>query len=312
MSVHILDNIIGANSGLKNVSAKIHEYAHLDQPITLMAENGAGKEAIARAVHKSSKRSSATFLRVNCASIPKALQREYIFGKKDAKSVLELGWFGRANRGTLLLDEVNSLTRESQNALLEILMYNTLTNDTGNHIKTDVRLIASASKAMNSLVNDGYFLQQLWDKLSVFTIKIPPLRERFDDIAELAEYFAKRAAERLGFYPRSLSENDIEILKSYKWPGNVRELASVMERAVILGEGKTLRIKEALGSDFANLSNPEPLDTVIKNHIENVLRYCNGRVEGDNGAARILDINPNTLRGKMKKLNINPNRFKER
>lgn len=306
-----MNDIIGARSGLKNVLDKIHEYAHLDQPITLLAENGAGKEVIAKAIHKASKRSSAKFIRVNCASVPKNLQWGYLFGDKNAQSRENMGWFGKAHRGTLLLDQIGSLTKDSQYTLLEIVSNGTLTNKSDKPVSIDVKLVVSVSDNIEEMIRKDLFLSELWERLSVFTIEIPPLRKRLDDIADLADYFAKRSAERLGFYPRSLSEFDIKVLKSYSWPGNVRELASVMERAVILGEGRSLKIKEALGGGFEDISELKPLDKVIKNHIEKVLKHCKGKVEGKDGAAHFLQINPNTLRGKMKKLNIDPNEFRE-
>jgi len=306
-----LNDIIGARSGLKNVLDKIHEYAHLDQPITLLAENGAGKEVIAKAIHKASKRSSAKFIRVNCASVPKNLQWGYLFGDKNAQSRENMGWFGKAHRGTLLLDQIGSLTKDSQYTLLEIVSNGTFTNKSDKPVSIDVKLVVSVSDNIEEMIRKDLFLSELWERLSVFTIEIPPLRKRLDDIADLADYFAKRSAERLGFYPRSLSEFDIKVLKSYSWPGNVRELASVMERAVILGEGRSLKIKEALGGGFEDISELKPLDKVIKNHIEKVLKHCKGKVEGKDGAAHFLQINPNTLRGKMKKLNIDPNEFRE-
>lgn len=306
-----MNDIIGARSGLKNVLDKIHEYAHLDQPITLLAENGAGKEVIAKAIHKASKRSSAKFIRVNCASVPKNLQWGYLFGDKNAQSRENMGWFGKAHRGTLLLDQIGSLTKDSQYTLLEIVSNGTLTNKSDKPVSIDVKLVVSVSDNIEEMIRKNLFLSELWERLSVFTIEIPPLRKRLDDIADLADYFAKRSAERLGFYPRSLSEFDIKVLKSYSWPGNVRELASVMERAVILGEGRSLKIKEALGGGFEDISELKPLDKVIKNHIEKVLKHCKGKVEGKDGAAHFLQINPNTLRGKMKKLNIDPNEFRE-
>jgi len=306
-----LNDIIGARSGLKNVLDKIHEYAHLDQPITLLAENGAGKEVIAKAIHKASKRSSAKFIRVNCASVPKNLQWGYLFGDKNAQSRENMGWFGKAHRGTLLLDQIGSLTKDSQYTLLEIVSNGTLTNKSDKPVSIDVKLVVSVSDNIEEMIRKNLFLSELWERLSVFTIEIPPLRKRLDDIADLADYFAKRSAERLGFYPRSLSEFDIKVLKSYSGPGNVRELASVMERAVILGEGRSLKIKEALGGGFEDISELKPLDKVIKNHIEKVLKHCKGKVEGKDGAAHFLQINPNTLRGKMKKLNIDPNEFRE-
>ena len=306
-----MNDIIGARSGLKNVLDKIHEYAHLDQPITLLAENGAGKEVIAKAIHKASKRSSAKFIRVNCASVPKNLQWGYLFGDKNAQSRENMGWFGKAHRGTLLLDQIGSLTKDSQYTLLEIVSNGTLTNKSDKPVSIDVKLVVSVSDNIEEMIRKNLFLSELWERLSVFTIEIPPLRKRLDDIADLADYFAKRSAERLGFYPRSLSEFDIKVLKSYSGPGNVRELASVMERAVILGEGRSLKIKEALGGGFEDISELKPLDKVIKNHIEKVLKHCKGKVEGKDGAAHFLQINPNTLRGKMKKLNIDPNEFRE-
>ena len=311
MNTVIMNDIIGARSGLKNVLDKIHEYAHLDQPITLLAENGAGKEVIAKAIHKASKRSSAKFIRVNCASVPKNLQWGYLFGDKNAQSRENMGWFGKAHRGTLLLDQIGSLTKDSQYTLLEIVSNGTFTNKSDKPVSIDVKLVVSVSDNIEEMIRKDLFLSELWERLSVFTIEIPPLRKRLDDIADLADYFAKRSAERLGFYPRSLSEFDIKVLKSYSWPGNVRELASVMERAVILGEGRSLKIKEALGGGFEDISELKPLDKVIKNHIEKVLKHCKGKVEGKDGAAHFLQINPNTLRGKMKKLNIDPNEFRE-
>lgn len=315
--------IIGHDSGLAKVMERVDLVASKNIPILIHGESGSGKELVAQAIHERSLRKAEAFRRVNCGAISPELIDSELFGHEKGAftgtSGLHRGWFEQADRGTLFLDEIGELSAAAQVRLLRVLQDGTFTRVGGEkEIKTDVRLVAATHRYLPGLIESKQFREDLFYRLSVFPIVIPPLRERLDDIAGFAEYFATRAFMKYGVKPMEISHGDIELLQKYSWPGNVRELASVINRAVLLGEitGR-LQIAHALGSfDLIDLSvtakriavksdhEDETLETVIRNHIRRIVTECHGRIDGPFGAAIRLGLNPNTLRSKMRKLGL--------
>jgi transcriptional regulator with GAF, ATPase, and Fis domain len=320
----ISDSIIGGETGLKEVMEQIKLVAPSDAPVLILGETGSGKEVVARAIHSQSRRASGPFLRVNCGAIPTELVDSELFGHERGSFTGAVGerkgWFERADGGTLFLDECGELPLVAQVRLLRILQdgqFERVGGEKPRHV--DVRIIAATHRDLESMVADGRFRQDLWYRLAVFPVHLPPLRDRLSDIPPLAAHFALRAAKRLGLPPLVPSANDNNLLLDYPWPGNVRELAAVIERAAILGVGKRLEIARALGSPArpsATLSlsrreetpaRGEPLltlDQAMARHIEESLARTGGRIEGRHGAAALLNINPHTLRSRMRKLGV--------
>jgi transcriptional regulator with GAF, ATPase, and Fis domain len=317
----ITDTMIGAGSGLKEVMSSVALVARSNAPVLILGETGSGKEVIARAIHAGSALSKGPFLRVNCGAIPTDLVDSELFGHERGSftgaATLRKGWFERADGGSLFLDEIGELPPQVQVRLLRILQDGTFERVGGQQqLHVDVRVIAATHRDLQTMVRDGRFREDLWYRINVFPIQLPALRDRPEDIPGMATHFALRAAERLGLTPRLPTPADLERLIDYPWPGNVRELAAVIERAAILGDGRRLEVARALGT---SLSSPapvrsasptimrttiEPLDVVTRRHIEHALTHTLGRIEGPFGAARLLGINPDTLRGRMRKLGI--------
>jgi transcriptional regulator with GAF, ATPase, and Fis domain len=231
------------------------------------------------------------------------------------------GWFERADEGTLFLDEIGELPPAAQVRLLRILQDGAFERVGGEEsVKVDVRIVAATHRDLAAMVQSGKFREDLWYRIAVFPIVLPPLREHREDIPALAEHFARRAAIRFGLTPQLPSREDLARLTAYPWPGNVRELAAVMDRAAILGEGERLEVAKALGVDVRSAVPPAApsgvshapatsdgiltIDEAMRRHIETALIATHGRVEGPFGAARLLKINPHTLRGRMRKLKI--------
>lgn len=323
--------ILGARWGLREVLEKVSLVAPSDVPVLLLGETGSGKEVIARAIHDQSPRSHGPFLRVNCGAIPPELVDSELFGHEKGSFTGAVtqrkGWFERADQGTLLLDECGELTLAAQVRLLRILQEGSFERVGGEReINVDVRVIAATHKDLKEMVREGRFREDLWYRLAVFPIAIPPLRERRQDISEMAAQFALQAARRLGFPPLVPTDEDLVHLAAHSWPGNVRELKGVMERALILGGGRELRVAQALAdssmqSSTAPSRNDHPesvktsphvrvggrfetLDEAMARHIRKALEITHGRIEGRGGAAHLLGINPHTLRGRMRKLGI--------
>ena len=318
--------IVGADEGLREVMAAVRQVGRSDAPVLILGETGTGKEAVARAVHHHSRRALGPFLRVNCGAIPSELIDSELFGHERGSFTgavsTRKGWFERADGGTLFLDEIGDLTLAAQVRLLRVLQDGSFQRvGAETTLNVDVRLVAATNRDLRQAVREGAFREDLWFRIAVFPIDLPPLRERLQDIPALAVHFALRAAERLGLPPRMPDASDMQALSDYPWPGNVRELASVIERAAILGDGRRLEVSRALGHvpqterptagtlppDEHNLS----LDGATRHHIEAVLRQCGGRVDGPHGAARLLQLNSNTLRSKMRKLGISARRYRE-
>ncbi|MSP54476.1 MAG: sigma-54-dependent Fis family transcriptional regulator [Myxococcales bacterium] len=312
----VSDAIVGAERGLREVMARVHQVAPTDAPVLILGETGAGKEVVARTIHAHSRRHGGPFLRVNCGAIPTELVDSELFGHERGSFTGAIaqrkGWFERADGGTLFLDEVAELPAAAQVRLLRVLQDGSFERVGGQTTHTaDVRIIAATHRDMATMVRDGSFRQDLWYRVSVFPILLPSLRDRRDDIPSLARHFAERAGMRLFGRPLELGREDIAPLQSYDWPGNVRELAAVIERAAILGNGHTLQIVPALGvlpslgGASRGARGPDP-----DNAIEAVLQRTRGRIEGPFGAAAALGVNPHTLRSRMRKLGIEWGRFR--
>ncbi len=317
--------IVGAEEGLREVMAAVRQVARADAPVLILGETGTGKEVVARAVHTHSRRANGPFLRVNCGAIPPELIDSELFGHERGSFTgavgTRKGWFERADGGTLFLDEIGELPLAAQVRLLRVLQDGSFQRVGGERgLNVDVRLVAATNRDLRQAVRDGGFREDLWFRIAVFPIPLPPLRERLQDIPALAAHFSLRAAERLGLPPRMPDAADLALLTAYPWPGNVRELASVIERAAILGDGRRLEVARALGVSplYAALGavpvaeqTLTSLEDVVRRHIEAALRQCHGRVEGPFGAARLLDLNPHTLRSKMRKLGLAGGSFRQ-
>jgi transcriptional regulator with GAF, ATPase, and Fis domain len=323
------DVIVGEESGLQGVMDRVERVARSDVPVLIFGETGTGKEIIARSIHNRSSRASAPFMRVNCGAIPAELIDSQLFGHERGSFTgatdTHRGWFERSDRGTLFLDEIGELPLAAQVRLLRVLQDGTFERVGGQHtMSVDVRIIAATHRDLSGMVREGRFREDLWYRLAVFPISLPPLRERPEDIPALARHFAGRAATRFGLPPRLPTAEDIGVLVSYAWPGNVRELIAVMDRAAILGDGQALEVAKALGvqtsQGAARAEEPAAparpggpvldLDEAMRRHIASALSATHGRIEGPSGAAAMLKINPHTLRARMRKLGIDWNRFR--
>ncbi|MEN6405110.1 MAG: sigma 54-interacting transcriptional regulator [Thermoguttaceae bacterium] len=337
------DTIVGVDSGLQAVMQRVELVAPSDAPVLIFGETGTGKELIARAIHHRSSRRDGPFDRVNCGAIPPELIDSQLFGHERGAFTGAVesrrGWFERAHGGTLFLDEIGELPLAAQVRMLRILQDGWMERVGGEKsIHVDVRIIAATHRDLASMVADGRFREDLWYRIAIFPIVLPPLRERREDIAHLATHFAQKAATRFGLAPASPTGDDLALLRQYDWPGNVRELGAVIDRAAILGDGKRLDVATALGVDASSHAGPvkddssngsspaspqdeplflptqekpiESLDDAVRRHIESALRITLGRIEGRYGAAALLKINPHTLRAKMRKLGIDWARFR--
>ncbi len=321
------ESIIGASEGLRAVMQRVELVARSDVPVLLLGETGSGKEVVARAIHNRSSVCKGPFIRVNCGALPPELIDSELFGHEKGSFTgaagARRGWFERADRGTLFLDEIGELPPAAQVRLLRVLQEGEFDRVGGEEpVKVEVRIVAATHRDLAAMVQSSTFREDLWYRLAVFPIVLPPLRERAQDIPALAEHFAVRAAKRFGLKPQTPTAADLELLTSYSWPGNVRELISVIDRAAILGDGEHLAVASALGggarpaerardagatsSQAARVLAAEimPLDEAMKQHITAALTAADGRVEGPHGAAGLLRINPHTLRARMRKLKI--------
>jgi transcriptional regulator with GAF, ATPase, and Fis domain len=338
----MLESIVGADKGLRFVVERVEMVASADAPVLLLGETGSGKEVIARAIHERSLRNGGPFIRVNCGAIPPELIDSQLFGHEKGSftgaSDQRQGWFERADGGTLFLDEIGELPLPAQVRLLRVLQDHHFERVGGQQaVHVDVRIVAATHRDLAEMVARGTFRQDLWYRVNVFPILIPRLADRTEDIPELVRHFARRASERFGLTYVEATAADLVLLSSYDWPGNVRELAAVIDRATILGRGKRLDVATALGwSDPSERptaggggpdSNGAPslgalpgppvnrgvvsLNDAIRQHIQRALVAARGRIEGPKGAAAILEINPHTLRAKMRKLGIEWSQYRE-
>lgn len=321
------EDIVGAENGLRKVLTRVDQVAHTATTVLILGETGSGKEVIARAIHERSARRDGPFIRVNCGAVAPELIDSELFGHERGSFTgavtARRGWFERASGGTLFLDEIGELTPAVQVRLLRVLQDGVVQRvGSEQELSVDVRIIAATHRDLPIFVQEGRFREDLWYRIAVFPIILPPLRERPSDIPDLALHFMQRAANRLGLRVPPLDQGAIAHLRRYAWPGNVRELAAVIERAIILGQGVTLDLDHALGSAHevspeatskaSTLASHQPpdaksvdsLEHAIAEHIRKALELCGGRVDGPLGAARLLRINPSTLRSKMRKLGV--------
>ena len=313
-----VSNIIIKSDASKYAFQKAREVAEVDTTVLLQGETGVGKGVYARFIHEQSKRVSRTFLQVNCAAIPPDLLESELFGYEKGAftgaTKLKRGRFELANEGTLFLDEIGELPGSLQAKLLRVLQSGEFERlGSEKTMNADVRVIAATNRVLLEEVQKGNFREDLYYRINVFPITIPPLRKRKEDIPELTDYFVNLFQKKYEKSVTRISKQSYEVLSKYNWPGNIRELQNVIERAIISSKGDTLRIGELLGSDsIAALTEQDTqervaavkLNEVEKAHILKILGLCNWRIHGENGAAELLDINPSTLRSRMKKLDI--------
>lgn len=342
--------IVGSETGLKSVMDRVQLVAPSDMPVLILGDTGTGKEVVARAIHSRSPRNAKPFIRVNCGAIPPELIDSQLFGHERGSftgaSDLRKGWFERADGGTLFLDEMGELPLAAQVRLLRVLQEQQIERVGGQEsIRVDVRIVAATHRDLSVMVHQKTFREDLWYRINMFPILLPRLCERIEDIPALARHFARKAANRFGLPYVEPGPAEIKQLVDYRWPGNIRELQAVIDRAVILGGGTKLDVAKSLGNSFMQPTyvqsiqdeptfyevipesppriapaadrkipdDPGQIDSLaqaISGHIERALVSTNGQIEGKRGAAKLLGVNPHTLRAKMRKLGIDWNRFR--
>ena len=317
----MFEEIVGSSPALQVVLSRVAKVAPTDSTVLITGETGTGKELIARAIHKRSQRASRAFVSVNCAAIPRDLIASELFGHEKGAftgaTQRRLGRFESADGGSIFLDEIGELPAEMQIALLRVLQEREFQRVGGNElIKTDVRVVAATNRDLQAAIAEGSFRDDLFYRLNVVPIEVPPLRERKEDIPLLVEYFVERYANQAGKKITGISKRSMELLQSYKWPGNIRELQNVIERSVIISESKNLCIDESwfvgrsINTDSAIQQLSEKLASQEREMIELALSECSGRVSGPRGAAAKLGIPQSTLDSKIKALKINKQRFR--
>jgi formate hydrogenlyase transcriptional activator len=322
---HNFQEIVGNSRALVEVLRNVETVAPTDSTVLIMGETGCGKELIARAIHSRSGRKNRPLVKLNCGAIPTGLVESELFGhmKGAFTGALErrIGRFELADGGTLFLDEISELPLDTQVKLLRVLQEHEFEPlGSSRTISVNVRIIAASNRDLDKAIQEGRFRADLYYRLNVLPIVLPPLRQRRSDIPLLTSFFVERYSRQLGKQTMGVTQDTMEILSHYDWPGNIRELQNVIERAVVLSRGSILK----LGSDLLPLSaegvtddetvvsfsgqssngESHSLEQVEKHHILEVLAQTKWVIEGANGAARILDLHPNTLRSRMKKLGL--------
>ena len=303
--------IIGSSEPMQEVFGNIEMVADTDSTVLLLGETGTGKELIARAIHRRSSRKDGMMVKVNCGALPSGLVENELFGHEKGAftgaTTRQKGRFELADKSTIFLDEVGELPLETQSKLLRVLQDRELERVGGTEIiKVDVRVIAATNRNLEEEVKKNRFRSDLYYRLNIFPIRIPPLRERIDDVPLLAGYFVHKFAARMGKKITSISRRAMEKLVAWDWPGNVRELANILERGVILCKGKALQA-EHIGLDSGQVSDMGQIPTLEEGErrlILMALEKCNGRLAGPKGAAVLLGVNRSTLWSRMKRLGI--------
>ena len=321
------EHIVGERGGLAPVMKRVDLVSSADAPVLMLGETGAGKEVVARAIHMRSERRNGPFIRVNCGAIPRELIDSQLFGHERGSftgaTETRQGWFERADGGTLFLDEIGELPLDAQVRFLRVLQ-DSYIERVGGHvpIHVDVRVVAATHRDLSAMVRDGRFREDLWYRIAVFPILLPPLRERPADIPELAAHFAERAAVKFGLAPAHPTEDDIAALRSYSWPGQYPRAGrgdrsrGNSGRGAATGDCRSARIWRRLAArtrirpQTGHVAASErgqglaTLDEALRRHIMAALEHTRGRIEGRRGAAALLAINPHTLRARMRKLGI--------
>ena len=315
-SAHDFEEIVGQGPALSQVLARLAHVAPTDVAVLLLGETGTGKELLARALHQRSPRSGRAFVRVNCAAIPASLIESELFGHEKGAFTgavaARAGRFEAAHGGTLFLDEIGELGIDVQAKLLRVLQDGTFERvGSSRTMRPDVRIVAATNRDLGRAMAEGRFREDLYYRLNVFPIGLPPLRERREDIPLLVWSIINRRQRALGRLIADVPKRVMQALVAYDWPGNVRELENVIERALILSRGSTLRVEDLTGatprpaaSDAPPAATLRRLDDVERDHIRAVLERCGWRVNGEGNAAEVLGLHPNTLRFRMKKLGI--------
>jgi transcriptional regulator with GAF, ATPase, and Fis domain len=312
----MFEEVIGTSSALQMVLARAAKVAPTESTVLILGETGTGKELIARAIHKRSKRSERPFISVNCAAIPASLVMSELFGHEKGAFTGALqrrpGRFELAEGGTLFLDEVGDLPLETQIALLRVLQEREFERVGGSGVlRADVRVIAATNRDLQAAIADGAFRSDLYYRLNVFPIILPPLRERKEDVPLLVNYFVDRFAKRAGKKIKHIQKRSLEVLQEYSWPGNVRELQNVIERSVIITETNEFSIDKSWVANEPPPRTPA-LDQTLdeRKRIEAALAQSRGKVSGANGAAAKLGMPASTLASKIHALRINRFQFK--
>ena len=320
----MFEEIVGASPALTAVLARVAKVASSDSTVLISGETGTGKELVARAIHRRSRRASRAFIAVNCAAIPRDLIASELFGHEKGAFTgalqRRLGRFELADGGTIFLDEIGELLPDTQVALIRVLQEREFERVGGQQaIRVDVRVVAATHRDLEAAVANGSFREDLYYRLNVFPLEIPPLRARRADIPLLVEYFIDRYARKAGKNIRSVDNKTLQLLQSYPWPGNIRELQNIIERSVIVCETEIFTVDESWLSrqsrDERSAGKLYLLQKVAakeKEVIEEALRESQGRVFGPSGAAAKLGIARSTLESKIQSLNINKKRFKSK
>ena len=296
---------------MKYVLYRLEQVAKTDSAVIILGETGTGKELFARALHATSRRSKRTLIKIDCAALSEQLIESELFGHVRGAFTgadrSRQGRFELAHRGTLFLDEIGELPLALQTKLLRVLQDGEFERlGDSRTFKTDARIITATNRDIKALVAAGRFRKDLWYRLNVFPITLPPLRDRKTDIPLLVNHFVRRIGKRVGRKIQHIPDSVMAELVAYDWPGNVRELKHVLERSVIISGGRSLSLYERLVPSSGHPSSEKALShaEMERNHILRVLKQTRWIVEGPKGAARILDLHPNTLRYRMKKHGI--------
>ncbi|MCI0364981.1 MAG: sigma 54-interacting transcriptional regulator, partial [Phycisphaerales bacterium] len=315
-SAHNFDEIVGRSAAIQSLLANVRRVAATDASVLIRGETGTGKELIARAVHSASKRRDKPLIKINCAALPAGLVESELFGHEKGAFTgaiaKRIGRFELADGGTIFLDEIGEIPMEVQVKLLRVLQEREFDRVGGKSpIKVDVRVIAATNRDLFRAVAEKTFREDLFYRLNVFPLLIPPLRERAKDIPLLVSFLTDKYMLRIGKRVEGISAQSMHRLRSYRWPGNIRELENVIERAIILADGPVIEIDPEMlpGSTEPETGAAGPtagtsLEEVERRHIVAVLKQTNWVIEGPNGAAKILDLRPSTLRYRMKKLGV--------
>ncbi len=304
------ENILGESDGIHYVLYKVEQIAPTDTIVLVLGETGTGKELVARAIHSLSQRKDRALVKINCATLPANLIESELFGHEKGAftgaHTRQLGRFEIADGTTLFLDEIGELPLELQPKLLRVLQDGEFERLGGSHtIKVDVRIIAATNRNLEEEVRRGLFREDLWYRINVFPVTMPPLRDRLDDIPLLVDFYVKNISKRMGKSIEIIPTSAMNTLQNYHWPGNVRELENVLERAVINSSGSKLHLVDELKKPQKDLSTTQKtMEAVEHEHIVRILEQTQWKVSGKNGAAEILGLNRSTLRARMRKLGI--------